>query len=128
MSEKRKLNAIIPLVVYPFDVMISFGETDEELAENLKQVGIDITVDGDRWKFTTTKDGYAVLLEDWQTLIRLQVFPENCKHYGILAHEIFHAVTLILENVGIPFQLHVSDEAYAYLIEYLTKEILSAIK
>ena len=36
-----KLNIIIPLVIYPFDVMVSIGQTDKELSLELLKYGIE---------------------------------------------------------------------------------------
>lgn len=52
--------------------------------------------------------------------------PKSVTDYGTLAHEIFHAVTFILTRIGMSLT-NESDEAYAYLIGYLTKEIYKHI-
>ena len=40
MKSKSK-NFIIPLVVYPFDVMVSLGETDEQLKKALSKYNVE---------------------------------------------------------------------------------------
>jgi hypothetical protein len=126
MKKVKKLHVIIPLMVYPFDVMVSFGETDEELEPKLEELDIDTKEDSE-WKMERTCMGKAIMFPQHQTLIRMKVVPYTCADYGILSHEIFHAVTFVMDRVGIPFQLKATDEAYAYLIDYLTKEILLKI-
>ena len=50
-------------------------------------------------------------------------FKDDIDNPGIIAHEAFHAVIFLFEKIGIKFSYD-SEEAYAYLIEYLTNEIL----
>lgn len=57
-----------------------------------------------------------------QRVIRMANYPITVIDYGILQHEIFHAADLALRHMGITLSDD-SDEAYAYLIEYLTTEI-----
>ena len=39
-KNRKRLNFVLPLVIYPFDIMISFGETDQEIMSALKKNGI----------------------------------------------------------------------------------------
>jgi len=41
---------------------------------------------------------------------------------GVMAHEIFHVVVMVLEYRGLTF-VHESEEAYAHLIDWLTEEV-----
>lgn len=121
--KSKSLNFIIPLVVYPFDVMVSIDETDEELSKRLKgfsydQDGVELLMN-----LPPTTQGRCVMLSSNQTVIRLK--KQLTKHQNIanVSHEIFHAVTFILNRIGMKMEVEVSDEAYAYLIAYLTSEI-----
>lgn len=49
---------------------------------------------------------------------------KNPDHMGTLAHEIFHAADLILREKGLRLD-DSSDEAWAYLIGYITKQFYS---
>lgn len=115
-------NFIIPLVIYPFDVMVSLGETDEELKSSLKKVNTE-------WddNMACVGKGRFYMTEQKQSIIRLSVYPKTNEDYGTLAHEIFHAVTHILNVVGMKLAFFKSDEAYAYLMGYLTTEIYKKI-
>lgn len=120
---KKKLNAIIPLVIYPFDVMVSFGQSDKEFKKYLSAKGVE-------WNDIFIMDGQGkyVMTNRNQSIIRLWNYPDEPELYGTLQHEIFHCVTMILDKVGMKFDLQSSDEAYAYLIGYLTTEIYKLIK
>jgi hypothetical protein len=120
----KSLNFIIPLVVYPLDVMISMGETDEQLG---KILGKYINEDEVHWKWSNeTATGRFCLFSTNQGLIRLRGIPKSPEEYASLQHEIFHYVMHILGRIGMKWTAK-SDEAYAYLIQYLTKEIYNRI-
>lgn len=119
---KKSLNFIVELVVYPFDVMVSIGETDEEVKRKLKKYDV-------QWDESLTMHGIGKFLinKENKSLIRLKHYPQLPMDYGTLQHEIFHAVTWILDRCGMKFKLGTSDEAYSYLVGYLTKEIYKRI-
>lgn len=120
--EKSK-NFIIPLIIYPFDVMISIGQTDIELIKSVKKYGLTKDDIHELLDLPTTLQGRAVLLfETNHSFIRLKKSPKTTKEFGTLAHEIFHSVDFILRTIGITLSKD-SDEAYAYLIGYLTEKI-----
>lgn len=115
----KSLNFIIPLVVYPFDVMVSFCQSDQDLTKSLNRNG---------WKWDDLLklkgDGKFVLFPEFNgTVIRMRHYPDNPDRKGTLAHEVFHAVTYILDLIGMDFKINSSDEAYSYLTGYITKEI-----
>jgi hypothetical protein len=58
------------------------------------------------------KDGFPVI----------RFFDEN-PDAGLIAHECFHAVYSILESKKIAL-CHETEEVYAYLIQFLLKEII----
>src|SRR5687768_3308735 len=118
----KKMNFIIPLVVYPFDVMVSFGETNEEIDKILIKYGL-TSDDVSLATFTSkTVQGRTVMFASNQTLIRLPRIPKTNREYADLAHEIFHAVSYIMHRIGMPLKIQKSDEAYAYMVGYLTEE------
>lgn len=122
----RSLNFIVPLVVYPFDVMISIAETDEQLRKSFKKYSIE---EDELWKWPhETAEGRFCLFPTNQGLIRLRRLPKTPQQYGYIQHEIFHYVTSVLDRIGMKLIIQESDEAYAYLIGYLTTEIYKRIK
>lgn len=122
----KSYNFIIPLVVYPFDVMVSIAEPDKILYRKLKNKGVDIT-DTNLHVYSDTTRGRTILFEGNKTLIRIYHLRNTPEWYGSLAHEIFHAVEFIMERIGMKLTIE-SDESYAYLIGYLTTEIHKKIK
>ncbi len=123
----KKQNFIIPLVVYPFNVMVSFGQTDDDLLKTLSNSLTDDEIkDKEFWSVEKNGHGRTVLFGSGQTLIRMPKVPKTSKEYGSLQHEIFHATEFILSHIGMSL-CKKSDEAYAYLIGYLTTEIYKKI-
>lgn len=49
------------------------------------------------------------------------------KSPGVVAHEVFHIAHAVLDDAGIKLSFK-SDEAFAYLIEYLVTEITEVLK
>lgn len=115
---------IIPLVVYPFDVMVSIGEEDKILQNRLKRMGVDL--EGESLERLPNQEGRCVMFKSNQTLIRLYKKPVSNIDYGYLQHEIFHAVDFILMRVGVKL-CYKSCEAYAYLVQYLTTQIYNSL-
>lgn len=119
-------NFIIPLVIYPYDVMFSVGETDKQFKKSVKkrlrkEFYADL-VDDEICSFTESHRGRTWHnLIGGQTIIRLPKHPNNCEEFGTLSHEIFHAVVYIMERIGMKLSGS-SDEAYAYLIGYITEQ------
>jgi hypothetical protein len=110
-----KNNIIIDCIVYPFDVFVSFQNYDDfehTLKKILpKDIHSEIEVFKGNYTARTLKFSNGALAIRFTT-----------KDHGLLAHEVFHATDLLMENIGMKLSRD-SDEAYAYLIQYITVEI-----
>lgn len=124
------MSKIIPLIVYPFDVMVSFDEEDSWVQAALKKFKVGskeeisaINMDGSKGKI-----GRMLMFSSKQTIIRLNFMPSLDDPYemGLLNHEIFHAVGFIMEEIDTPLNKD-THEAYAYLFQYLTERIYSLL-
>ena len=115
----KKTFDVIPLVIYPFDVYISINQTDNELKKSMG--GQDMTDSEGLFNLPETTAARCVMLPSNLTVIRFKIGDEI--RHDHIAHEIFHAVTFIMERVGMEFIVMKSDEAYAYLIGYITKKV-----
>ena len=116
----------VPLVIYPFEIIVSLGQTDQELKADLLPK-YDLQWD-DEFKMEMGSKGRCTLIHGMnQVLIRLYRYPYSNVGYGYLQHELFHAVSKIFQKIGVEFALGISDEAYAYLIGYLTEKIYDQI-
>lgn len=124
------MNFIVPLVVYPFDVMFSVGESDKKLKDTLRKClvkeAFDVAYSDDfltGFNKDSTEAGLTLFIKGHrQTLIRLGKSP--C--HATVSHEIFHAVMLLMKFLRMPLSLK-NDEAYAYLIGYITEQFYTNI-
>lgn len=109
---------IIPLDVFAHDIVVSIGQSDEdlyeEIKENISKKKFDKKMANQKSIATTFK------LKTGAILIR---FKDDIDIPGIVAHEAFHAIVYLFEKIGIDFAYE-SEEAYAYSLEYLTTQIL----
>lgn len=113
--------------MYPFDVMFSIGETDRQLKDNLERYGIaDDEFDYHNMPRYTTASTFHNN-DTHRTLVRMKSVPRLNKELGHLSHEIFHAVDMILRDIQVTLSSD-SDEAYAYLIDYVTVQFWNNIK
>ena len=110
---------IIELEIYCKTVVVSVGQSNKVLYKELKH--------------KMTKKEFDYYFSDWDdkivtgrtlfhdtgfTIIRLKNLDET----GLIAHECFHAVCFIFNKIGIPLSKE-SDEAYAYLLQFLVNQI-----
>lgn len=111
--------------VFPVDVHVSFGETDDQLRtfflgkhgftkENLKNISYN--PNGGR--------ALCVLWPSNQGLIRMQNVPDNPEDWGFLQHEITHYVHYVMKRLGVKDK---SNETHAYFTQFITTEIYKHI-
>jgi hypothetical protein len=119
---KEKNYSIIHCVIYPFDVMVSF-ETDFVKFKKTLQPKLpnDIWHEIDNFN-TTDYNARTIMFSNKTTCIRFLNYNK-----GIVAHEIFHAVDFVMNDIGMKLTEE-SDEAYAYFVQYLTDQIYFRFK
>lgn len=118
---------IVPIHLYPYDVIVSIGHTDEEIDAILKRKGVkdgrELSEYGQHGRAK-----YAVWYDYNIALIRLKCLPRSANDYGALMHEILHVVISVLRKVGMRISAGGgSDEAYTYLMSYLVQHIMFKI-
>lgn len=120
---------IIRLVAYPYDIMVSVDETDESLLKTLMSYGNSKKDCKQIMGFCDSKElGRYCMLPSAHSVIRIKTQEDKFKTMGIVVHEVFHAVTFILNRMGLQLKLYTSDEAYSYLMEYVSTEIFKKLK
>ena len=116
---------IIDYVVYPFNLAVFFGHTDDEVFSFLNKRLTKRLTDDDKAVLALHGRGRTVMLPTGQTVLRLGHIPKAGDPF--LAHEIFHATSFLLNHIGMPLD-HASEEAYAYLLMHITSEINKKLK
>jgi len=109
---------IIPLDVYGHDIVVSIGQSDEDLYKEIKE---NIS-EKDFKKHMANQKAIATTHKMRSGCILIR-FKDDIDNPGIVAHEALHAVVFLFKKIGIDFAYE-SEEAYAYTLEYLTNQIL----
>jgi len=117
----------VNLQIYPFDVIFSFDQSDQDMLKCVKKHVYKSDDLKPLMDMGETIKGRCVMLQSNITVIRIKTTENKAHNASIIAHEIFHAVTFILDKIGMPLGITISDEAYAYLIQYLTKKVYEKI-
>lgn len=125
MRTKSK-NFIVKIGHYPFDLMVSLGETNDQVFKSIRRLNID-AIDNIDCKFDGDGSvGRVVEFTSGQYLLRLRYFPETAADYGVLQHEIFHVVEFLFRTLRVGL-CEETSEVYAYLLQYLSTIIYAEI-
>lgn len=114
---------LIKLDVYPFHILVSIDQTDEQLKKVMRTLKVAKEMIDEMPTMSTTSKGSTLMLPANQTIIRLKTLPNKYEFMAIVAHEALHATSFILNKVGIPFDQENSEEAYTYLMQHICYEI-----
>lgn len=129
-SKKKSYGFIVNMEMFPYDVMFSIGQSDEEFESLLKKYLYKGDVESLRHVDDVIfrmpkKDGVGRCVHDvathW-TFVRVNglISPRS---YGTLVHEIVHAVNFILwHHIGIKWDDN-SEEIFTYAIGYITEKV-----
>lgn len=125
MKPKVKYS-IISLEVYPFEVFVSFHDNYEDLEEELGN-WLPYSCKGESLTFKGSFECGACAHTKRFSNGGVCMWFMDPPNHGLIAHEIFHAIDHVFDNIGIKLSDE-SDEAYAYAIQYLTNKIYELIK
>ncbi len=112
------MHFIVPLVIFPFDIMFFIQGNQKQFDTLMDKYGIK----DHRVEIPIKSKGRTIMFPSNHTLIILPQVPETTFHLAALQHEIFHATQFILEKMGIPLNEQ-TDEVYAYTIQYITNQV-----
>lgn len=130
MKELKRINFIIPLIIYPFDVMISFNENYDQFANAVvKKWGSEILDDFNKCpKANSVGLTYVFTSEKCLCcILKINGLKKDANGIGTIAHEVFHAADFVLEKCGLQLNRN-SYEAFAYFVGYLMQEIYKKIQ
>ncbi len=126
----------VNIELYSHYVCFSINQTDAQFLQSMhshklvnkkdKNV-VDILLDPFKENVSTTSSGICVKYPGGGIVIRTfrdLVTPEGL---GTISHEIYHAAMYILDCKGMSPNEH-TEEAYAYLIGFLTKKFYESFK
>ena len=117
------MTGLIDIEIYCRNIIVHFGGK-KSLKKALRQYHNKDTVDYILNTVAFESKGYTLYDSIRQVFILyMPKIPQTAEDMAFLSHEIFHVANAIMENVGSELT-DSSEEAYAYLIGYLTKKIL----
>lgn len=122
MKKKESKYIEIFLAIYRCTVVITWEQNKQKIIKAMQRCGIHLT---DDWQkdfhyYGEKATGVCMALGDGNTdiLVWLKERPRKAKQYGVLYHELFHAVDILSDS----HNLGGEKEARAFLYEYLVNE------
>lgn len=118
----------IEIPTYPLCVVISFTQKKQLFKQEIKTaLGLKNTkvLSGFNTHFNNPdfkNHGRTARLSSGNIVVSLTSID-----HGIIAHELLHATTLLLDAVGVVFSID-SNEVYAYLMQYLTSIVYKILE
>lgn len=116
------MTKIISIDLYCRDVMVHFGgkkELRKELAKRFSKAEARDIVE----TFPDKALGHTAELSGGQIILYMPHLPSTPTDLSVLQHEVFHTAFFVMDKIGITLASN-CDEAYSYLIQFLTKKIL----
>ena len=114
--------------IIPSHVFVFINESNKKVKESI-------------YKFELYEGEFAELIDmpkdslgihDFCDYVNLSVIRINFKkgdslahRCAVITHECFHAVVKILNNMGVKFKMNVSEELYAYFLDYLVERVIN---
>lgn len=115
---------VIRLDIWQTDILVYVGGT-KGFQKRLEHYVSKEAAEDAVYDISDTTEGRCLSMEELGIFaLWLKEAPETIGSLGVLNHEVFHMAVMILKRVGI-IPSKESEEAYAYLIGFLTKSILA---
>jgi len=122
------LNMVLPIPIYGGLFVFTFNTTEKQFRKFIAKNNLTFTEqEYEKLGMSEISSGKCVMFECTTVVIRMKRMPVSCYDYGILQHEIFHGVSCYLDRLGLKLKINASDEAYSYLIGYITEKVYNEI-
>ena len=116
---------IITIEIYCRDILFHFGDVPSfrkavrkyHTEEETTAIFDGLEIDGNYRGKTIYSSAYNAFI------VWMPSLPQSTNDMQFLSHEIFHAAHALMTGIGITLSED-SEEAYAYLIGYITKRVL----
>ena len=127
MSRKKKSGLfIVDVDIYKRSVVFSICQTEKQIRQELSKHPVD-DLDGLISAINPNNAGKYYAITATHSGDVYVFFNPNGMNKGTIAHEIFHATCYITKHIGLPLTAE-SEEAYAYLLGYITVEFYKQLK
>lgn len=113
----------IPIKIYPYTVYFCHTLTYNQYKKKIKRLG---------YTCTTTESYFDSIYGltscyNQDIVIYVKTKPAKSNELSMISHEVLHAVIYIMKEVGMVLSYD-SEEAYCYLLSYLTEQIYDYLK
>ena len=113
----KNLFEVIKGTVYPFDILVSINQTDDEFYSEVSHLSDD-NLESVFLNLDETVLARSYITKNNVSIIRfMNLDKENIPH-GLISHEALHITSYILKRVGIDFSFE-TEEAYAYFLHHI---------
>ena len=120
---KKPKFLLIRSSVFPYDILFTTATDDEVIRYIEKNKNYELS-DSEKELLPISGDGRTVMLNGGQTIVRVKSVKTKIGiDLVIVAHELQHAVFLILDRMGVKHTID-SDEVYSYYLAYLMRKVL----
>ncbi len=114
----KKVFKVFSWEIYPFDLLFCYNCTDKDIRNYISRHFHKLS-DNDKELLTFKGNfGRTVILDGGQIVLWIR----DPKNLGVLAHEVYHAVNMLMYKVGIT-GTDSSEEAFAYAIGFMMNKI-----
>ncbi len=117
------MKVTIPLDVWDSQCHVLLWPDD--LAAELDK--LDIEEEGKEFLMEQDYEGITTLNDRNEPVIVIRAVVERTELLGLLAHESFHAASMLLEVCGVKLSKKGNNEAHAYLIGYIVREVVKCL-
>ena len=121
---KESMFKVIHNKVFGIQTVVSLGQSDEDL-ETCLDIAKLPKVDDYEFLYMDEIDGFSgrtLMDNSGLILMRVNTAKRTVNSLAVIQHEIFHIVDFLLQFIDTPLTDE-TNEVYAYLIEYYTREI-----
>ena len=124
----KKFNFILSLYFIPFDIVVSFEQTDKELLEFLNILGHSNAECSELFNMSELTRGRCILLNSNYIVMRFVYQSKMCDMIDVISHESSHATIFIFDKLNQRLEVGINDEFFSYIQSYIVKEIYKKIE
>jgi hypothetical protein len=117
----------IDMRIYPGHVLVCVNESPEEIRRILKKAKVDLKTINDVIEYPREVPASAVMFDSGNMGMFFRDVSQGIDFADYVAHEIFHIVSMKFRHIGMELNSG-SEEAYAYMIGYMTKKFYENLK
>lgn len=124
---------ILNVPIYNTQFIVSVDQTDSQFLKSVAKENLNLEPEviamglfGEEGTGHVTL-GHVVNRQGYPVIFRLRGNPDSPKKIASMTHEVFHVVSKTLRNKGMTL-VPESEEAYAYLLDYIVEQILERCK